>query len=141
MQTEIGKKMHRVCTDSHQGCPRCQESVPNRVKNVEKCERKQTEEEEQANFVRCDSIQQLHLFLGQSHQQKKAEKQKSEEKSDEWADIRLIPALSAVQSRSRHHSDGDDDDVDNHTDNDGKSRENKKSSSSSSFPDGWMESY
>ena len=56
MQTEIGKKMHRVCRDSHQGCPRCQESVPNRVKNIEKCEGKQTEEEERANFVRCDSI-------------------------------------------------------------------------------------
>ena len=46
MQTQICKKMHRVSRDDHQGCPRCQQGVPNAVKNIERCERKQTEEEE-----------------------------------------------------------------------------------------------
>ena len=52
MQIEIGKKMHRVSRDSHQGCQKCQGSVPQQSWNIEKCERKQTaEEEERANFV------------------------------------------------------------------------------------------
>ena len=51
------------------------------------------------------------------------------------------PALSAVQSRSRHHPDGDVDDADEDSDNDGKSQRTRYPSHLPLFPTEWMESY
>ena len=71
----------------------------------------------------------MHLFLGWGHWGKR----KQEKRSDEWADIRLIRALSDAPQSPSHaimRLGGDDHDVDD----DGKS--SRMFSSSSSFPDG-----
>ena len=90
----------------------------------------------------------------QKKQPKKKKKESRKKKSDEWADIRLIRALSrGTISVSCHHAGGDDhdvddsgdvnndvdDDVDDHDVDDSDDDDGMSTgifSSSSSFPDG-----